>query len=115
MQGNGYPKKCIQKAERDQLKKASVPPQSSKDAKDDDTNKEEWQTARNPFNEEVSYEVRRIARDAGIKCSFYQPQTLGGLYNVKDRLPSGTQTDVVYSVKCETCQDKYVGEMMRAL
>ena len=42
-------------------------------------------------------------------------QTLNVLYNVKDRLPSGTQRDVVYSVKCETCQDEYVGEMMRAL
>ena len=115
MQGNGYPKKFIQKAVRDQLKKASVTPQSSKDSKDDDTNKEEWQKARIPFIEGVSYEVRRIARDAGIKCLFYQPQTLGGLYNVKDRLPSGTQRDYVYSVKCETCQDEYVGETMRAL
>ena len=35
MQGNGYPKKFIQKAVRDQLKKASVTPQSSKDSKDD--------------------------------------------------------------------------------
>ena len=112
MQGNGYPKKFIQKAVRNQQKKALVTPQSSKDSKDDDTNKEEWQTARIPFIEGVSYEVRRIARDAGIKCSFYQPQTLGGLYNVKDRLPS---RDVVYSVKCETCQDEYVGETMRAL
>ena len=43
------------------------------------------------------------------------PQTLSGLYNVKDRLPSGTQRDVVYSVKCETCQDEYVGETLRAL
>ena len=101
---------------RDQLKKASVTPQSSKDSKDDDdTNKEEWQTARIPFIEGVSYEVRRIARDAGIELSFYQPQTLGGLYNVKDRLPSGTQRDVVCSVKCETCQDEYVWETMRAL
>ena len=48
---------------RDQLKKASVTPQSSKDSKDDDTNKEEWQKARIPFIEGVSYEVRRIARD----------------------------------------------------
>ena len=63
----------------------------------------------------MSYEVRRIAREAGIRCSFYQPQTLNGLYSVKDRLPSGTQRDVVYSVKCETCQDEYVGETMRAL
>ena len=112
MQGNGYPKKFIEKAVRDQLKNASVPRQSSED---EETNKEEWQAARIPFIEGVSYEVRRIAREAGIRCSFYQPQTLNGLYNVKDRLPSGTQRDVVYSVKCETCQDEYVGETMRAL
>ena len=41
--------------------------------------------------------------------------SLSGLYNVKARLPSGTQRDDVYSVKCETCQDEYVGETMRAL
>ena len=56
-----------------------------------------------------------IARETGIRCSFYQPKSLNGLYNVKDRLPSGTQRDVVYSVKCETCQDEYMGETMRAL
>ena len=111
MQGNGSPKKFVQKAVRDQLKKASVTPQFSKDSKDDDTNKDESQTARIPFIEGVSYEVRRISREAGIKCSFYQLQTLRYLYNVKDRLPSGTQRDV-YSVKCETCQDEHVGETM---
>ena len=63
MQGNGYPKKFIEKAVRDQLKKASVPPQSSED---EETNKEEWQAARIPFIEGVSYEVRRIAWEAGI-------------------------------------------------
>ena len=112
MKGNGYPKKFIENAVRDQLKKASVPRQS---LEDEETNKEEWQAARIPLIEGVSYEVRRIAREAGIRCSFYQPQTLNGLYNVKDRLPSGTQRDVVYSVKCKTCQDEYAGETMRAL
>ena len=32
-----------------------------------------------------------------------------------DRVPVGTQTDVVYSMKSETCQDKYAGDTMRAL
>ena len=62
MQGIGYPKKFIEKAVRDQLKKASVPRQSSED---EETNKEEWQAARIPFIEGVSYEVRRIAGEAG--------------------------------------------------
>ena len=111
MQGNGYPEKFIHKAVRDQLQKASVTQQFSKDSKDGDTNKEEWQKARIPFIEGVSYEVRRIARDAGIKCSTNpRPSVV-----VKDTLPSGTQSDVVYSVKCETCQDEYVGETMSAL
>ena len=105
-------KKFIEKAVRDQLKKASVPRQSSED---EQTNKEEWQASRTPFIEGVSYEVRRIAREAGTRCLFYQPQTLNGLYNVEDRLPSGTQRDVVYSVKCETCQNEYVGWTMRAV
>ena len=92
MQGNGYLKKFSEKAVRDHLKKASVPRQSSED---EETNKEERQAARIPFIEGVSYKVRRIAWEAGIWCSFCQPQTLDGLYNVKDRLPSGTQRDVV--------------------
>ena len=61
MQGSGYPKKFIEKAVRDQLKKALVPQQSSED---EETNKEEWQAARIPFIEGVSYEVRRIAQEA---------------------------------------------------
>ena len=86
MQGNGYPKKFIEKAVRDQLKKASVPRQSSED---EETNKEEWQTARIPFIEGVSYEVKRILhmqisapfcfdRGRHLERSFAAPKLLAG-------------------------------------
>ena len=33
----------------------------------------------------VSQEVRRIARAVGVTCSFYMPDTLWSMFNVKDR------------------------------
>ena len=51
MQGNGYLKKFIEKAVRDRLNKVSLPRQSSEDSEDEETNKEEWQTARIPLIE----------------------------------------------------------------
>ena len=37
------------------------------------------------------------------------------LYCAKDPLPKEASTHVVYSVKCKTCKDEYVGETKRAL
>ena len=59
--------------------------------------------------------VRRVARAAGVRCAFYTPNTLGSLYNAKDPLPRGSVTHAVYSVKCKTCDDEYVGETRRAV
>ena len=46
---------------------------------------------------------------------FYTPRTLQSLYCAKDPLPKESSTHVVYSMKCKTCKDEYVGETKRAL
>ena len=40
---------------------------------------------------------------------------LQSLYCAKDPLPKESSTHVIYSVKCKTCKDEYVGETKRAL
>ena len=68
-----------------------------------------------PFINGLSQEVRRIARVAGVRCAFYAPKTLKSLYTAKDPLPIGSTTCAVYSVKCKTCSEEYVGETLCAV
>ena len=63
----------------------------------------------------VLQEVRRIAQAAGVKCTFRTANTLRSVYSAKDRLPKDTQTHCIYSLKCGTCEDEYVGETLRAI
>ena len=77
-------------------------------------NEVKWETARIPYIEGVSQELRRIARLAGIRCVFTAPDTLISVYAMKDPVPQGSQTHCVYSVKCKTCDDEYVGETRRS-
>ena len=43
--------------------------------------------ARIPYIDGLSQEIRRIARTAGVRCSFFMPNTLRSLYQAKDSLP----------------------------
>ena len=105
MQLNGYPRKFVAKAMKQVRRKTP------------EWNEEEKKTslARIPFIDGVSQEIRRIAREVDVKCSFYMPNTLRPMYCVKDQLSKGTETNVVYSLECKTCQGKYIGETQRAL
>ena len=58
--------------------------------------------------------MRRVVRTAGIRCVFYTPNTLQS-YCAKDPIPKESTTHAVYSVKCKTCKDEYVGETKHAL
>ena len=73
------------------------------------------ESANIPFVDRLSQEIRRIVRPAGIRCTFFAPDSARGLYSVKDRLPMENSTHVVYLIKCKTCNSEYVGETMRAL
>ena len=81
----------------------------------DEEDEVKWDTAKIPYIEGVSQELRRIARLAGIRCVFTAPDTLRSVYAVKDPVPKGSQTHCVYSVKCSTCSDEYIGETKRAV
>ena len=54
-------------------------------------------------------------REANIRCTFNAPNTLQKLHNVKDSLPLCSATYAIYSIKCRTCDEEYIGESMRSL
>ena len=105
MKQSGYPRKVVERAINRQEKKSL------------NVNVEETSMvkARIPFVDGTSQEVRRIIRTAGVKCAFYMPNTTRGLYSVKDSLPPGYSTNVVYAIKYKTCDQEYVGETKRAV
>ena len=72
-------------------------------------------TAKILFIDGLSQEVRRIARTAGVRCAFFAPSTTRPLYSVRDKLPHYLMTNTIYSIKCKTCDNEYVGEALRAL
>ena len=104
---NGYHKKFVDKAVGKQAKsRMQVKP------KMDD---EKVRTVRIPYVPGLSEEIRRLARKVEVRCVFYSSKTLRGLYNVKDCMPKEKLRNVVYSMKCGTCDNEYVGETQRAL
>ena len=105
---NGYPRRFVEKAISKQLRRRMAPRVQNQDQSD-------MKTVRIPFVEGLIQEVRRAAWSAGVCCVFYTPCTLLSLYFAKDPLPKESSTHVVYSVKCKTCKDEYVGETKRAL
>ena len=63
-----------------------------------------------PFIDGISQEVRRIVREAGVKCVFSADSTLESLYCNKDPLSKDMQKNVIYAIKCGTCHEEYIGE-----
>ena len=108
MADNGYPKRFTERAINKQMKKGLV-------RRVDEADQPKWETARIPYIDGLSQEVRRIARTAGVRCAFYMPITLRSLYQAKDALPLEATTHAVYSVTCKTCNAEYIGETQRAL
>ena len=68
-------------------------------------------TAEIPFIDGLSQEVRRIARTAGVRRAFFAPSTTRPLYSVKGKLPHDLTTNAIYSIKCKTCDEEYVGAL----
>ena len=79
MSENGYPKRLVEKSIQRQLKICSMGPDIRREDSDC------FVTARIPFIDGLSQQIRRIARAAGIRWSFTST-TLEELYNCKDRL-----------------------------
>ena len=110
MESNGYPMGFVKRTIKRQIKKKTGVKLPKEDEK-----AEKMVNASIPFIEGLSQEVRRIAQAAGVKCTFRTANTLRSVYSAKDRLPKDTQTHCIYSLKCGTCEDEYVGETLRAI
>ena len=70
--------------------------------------------ARIPYVDGVSQEIRRIARTAGLRCSFFMPNILRSVHQAKDSLPHKTTTNAVYSVTCKMWDVECIGETKSA-
>ena len=112
MASNGYPKQFVEKVIQKQVKKKR---NADTGEKNTDNEQRSMQTASIPFVDGLSQTIRRIARSADIRCTFFSPNSTQQLYSVKDRLPIDHSTHVVYAIKCGTCDEEYVGETLRAL
>ena len=109
MEQNNYPKHFVEKTIEKGARRRRMPLRKEKES---DLG---VATAKIPFVSGLSQEVRRIARTAGVRCAFFTPSTTRPLHCVKDKLPLELTTHSIYSVKCNTCGDEYVGETLRAL
>ena len=105
---NGYKRKFVNKVIRRQIRRS----ERSRTTTDENRGKTSVQL---PFIDGLSQEVRRIVREANIRCTFTAPNTLQKLHNVKDSLPLCSATHAIYSIKCKTCDEEYIGESMRSL
>ena len=109
---NGYPRRFVEMAISKQRRRKAL---RGVERINTERNQEHMPTVKIPYIEGVSQEVRRLARAGGVRCAFYTPSTLRDLYQAKDKLPYDTKTHSVYSVKCKTCGEEYIGETQRAL
>ena len=109
MNQNNYPKHFVEKAIEKGMRRRKMPRLLEQELDQGET------TAKIPFIDGLSQIVRRIARTAGVRCAFFAPSTTRPLYSVKDKLPHDLTTNAIYSIKCKTCDDEYVGETLRAL
>ena len=108
MADNGYPKRFTERAISKQMKKGLV-------KRVDEADQLKWETARIPYIDGLSLEVRWIVHTAGVQCAFYMPIALRSLHQAKEALPLAATTHAVYSVTCKTCHAEYIGETQRAL
>ena len=68
-----------------------------------------------PYSRGLSEDVRRICRRYDIRVAFRSGRSLRStLARVKDRLPTGLSSGVVYQVPC-SCGKVYIGETIRRL
>ena len=109
MNQNNYSKHFVEKAIEKGMRRRKMPRLLEQELGQGET------TAKIPFIDGLSQEVRRIARTAGVRCAFFAPSTTRPLYSVKDKLPHDLTTNAICSIKCKTCDDEYVGETLRAL
>ena len=69
-----------------------------------------------PYVEGLSGQICRVLRQVGIRAvSKAQPWQWQVCRGIKDRIPEEKMKGVVYKVKCNDCQESYVGETLRSM
>ena len=98
---NGYPKSFISNS-------------TNRDSTQDQSSADEVRVVI-PYVRGLSEDIRRVCRQFGIRTVFKSAPTFREkLTRVKDKLPMGKLSNVVYQVPC-TCGKIYIGETVRRL
>ena len=105
---NGYPANFI--------RNASTPPtQVTADVSSPEEEQEKGPLVVIPYVAGMSEDIRRVCRKFNIRVVFKSGLTLHSmLTKVKDTLPPGKQSNVVYRIPC-SCGQVYIGETKRRL
>ena len=105
---NGYPANFI--------RNASAPPtQETADVSSPGEEQEKGPLVVIPYVAGMSEDIRRVCRKFNIRVVFKSGRTLRSmLTKVKDTLPLGKQSNVVYRIPC-SCGQVYIGETKRRL
>ena len=95
---------------------ASAPPtQETADVSSPEEEQEKGPLVVIPYVAGMSEDIRRVCRKFNIRVVFKSGQTLRSmLTKVKDTLPPGKQSNVVYRIPC-SCGQVYIGETKRRL
>ena len=105
---NGYPANFI--------RNASTPPtQETADVSSPEEEQEKGPLVVIPYVAGMSENIRRVCRKFNIRVVFKSGWTLHSmLTKVKDTLPPGKQSNVIYRIPC-SCGQVYIGETKRKL
>ena len=105
---NGYPANFI--------RNASTPPtQETADVSSPEEEQEKGPLVMIPYVAGMSEDIRRVCRKFNIRVVFKSGRTLRLiLTKVKDTLPPGKQSNVLYRIPC-SCGQVYIGETKRRL
>ena len=105
---NGYPANFI--------RNASAPPtQETADVSSPEEGQDKGPLVVIPYVTVMSEDVRRVCRKFNIRVVFKSGRTIRSmLTKVKDTLPPGKQSNVVYRIPC-SCGQVYIGETKRRL
>ena len=98
------------------LRNASAPPkQETADVSSPEEEQEKGPLVVIPYVAGMSEDIRRVCRKFNIRVVFKSGRTLRSmLTKVKDTLPLGKQSNVVYRIPC-SCGQVYIGETKRRL
>uniref|UniRef100_A0A8D9BWW7 Reverse transcriptase domain-containing protein n=1 Tax=Cacopsylla melanoneura TaxID=428564 RepID=A0A8D9BWW7_9HEMI len=63
-----------------------------------------------PYVKGISEHIQRVCKKHNIRTSFRTVNQLRSLCTAKDNINSDKKKNVIYEIKCDQCDEKYVGE-----